>query len=62
MFQRTVIRINYVAFSFLFFRDPSEAPITFDEDSFLNYFDKILGELQCGVYFYFKTVKMYHCC
>lgn len=24
-------------------RDPSEAPITFDEDSFLNYFDKILG-------------------
>lgn len=56
MFQRTVIRINYVAFSFLFFRDPSEAPVTFDEDSFLNYFDKILGELQCGVYFYFETV------
>ncbi|CAO2590561.1 Protein ecdysoneless homolog [Lemmus lemmus] len=24
-------------------RDPSEAPITFDADSFLNYFDKILG-------------------
>lgn len=24
-------------------RDPSEAPITFDENSFLNYFDKILG-------------------
>ncbi|XP_008834834.1 protein ecdysoneless homolog isoform X2 [Nannospalax galili] len=24
-------------------RDPSEAPITFDVDSFLNYFDKILG-------------------
>uniref|UniRef100_A0A5F5PQW1 Ecdysoneless cell cycle regulator n=1 Tax=Equus caballus TaxID=9796 RepID=A0A5F5PQW1_HORSE len=24
-------------------REPSEAPITFDADSFLNYFDKILG-------------------
>lgn len=24
-------------------RDPSETPITFDADSFLNYFDKILG-------------------
>ncbi|OBS76089.1 hypothetical protein A6R68_17452 [Neotoma lepida] len=24
-------------------RDPSEAPITFDADSFLNYFDKLLG-------------------
>ncbi|XP_076981046.1 protein ecdysoneless homolog isoform X2 [Tamandua tetradactyla] len=24
-------------------QDPSEAPITFDADSFLNYFDKILG-------------------
>ncbi|XP_059518384.1 protein ecdysoneless homolog isoform X2 [Myotis daubentonii] len=27
-------------------RDPSETPITFDADSFLNYFDKILGKLQ----------------
>ncbi|XP_060238030.1 protein ecdysoneless homolog isoform X2 [Meriones unguiculatus] len=25
-------------------RDPSEAPITFDADSFLNYFDKILAQ------------------
>lgn len=35
-----------MAFPLLSFRDPSEAPITFDADSFLNYFDKILGELQ----------------
>lgn len=39
----------------LSYREPSEAPITFDADSFLNYFDKILGKLQCDVYFHFET-------
>ncbi|XP_030881583.1 protein ecdysoneless homolog [Leptonychotes weddellii] len=29
--------------SLQFLKEPSEAPITFDADSFLNYFDKILG-------------------
>lgn len=58
--QRAVVRRNVMPFSLSSFRDPSEAPITFDADSFLNYFDKILGELQCGVYF--ETVKGYHCC
>lgn len=54
---RRVSCLGWIVFFLYSCREPSEAPITFDADSFLNYFDKILGKLQCDICFHFEAVR-----